>query len=818
MKSLSMIDLKLAPKKSFLTDKVFTEVVDVRILGALLNAPELLIHNSDWNEEIMLKKVMQQVKQGKLRVKYIHSKGGIPNLGRVNAKGLVSLGSLRREIRGSLTTGAYIDIDIVNAHPNMINQLLLAFNLSNTSYASYCASREETLKRVMKHHKVSRDDAKQLFHVIGYGGSYANWIKDKNASNDPMPFVLDFRKESNALANTFIMDNSKLYAKYCKQKDFNQQLGFLSCVIQNYERAILEAMFTFFQSNTLITNNDCILCHDGIMLRTTTLPEGVLDKLALHIHETLGFNLVWKDKPMEHYLDLLTMETLDVHYAGCFDADYFKSLSTYELKKEYFEMFVCKVINPQPAYVVLDTFQDMLGEKSKAHLYREGELRTAYKQYNEDNLGSLDRFGKDTKFIDRWMLDTDLKVFDRLDFLPYNDVKRVNEADAKTYNLFTGYNSNIKAFEYSEAKRMKIIQPFLDILTALCEDSESYTDFMLNLLAQILQQPMKKLPIAIIFKGKQGTGKSLLMKALSNVFGSEHVFSSSKASDFTGEHAEGCVNKLIVNMNEANQKDTFNFEGLLKSLISEDTLRINPKFVRPFDVKNWARVFITTNKPNGVQIDFLSGDRRWMVFQSSDKFLDKKYTHQFWSKMFAHINKPEFISALYQHLNSLNIESYDFAKMRKTCLTASYHEMMKRNIPYQAQWMEDFLNEFKFGGAVDCFSEATILDAYTQQQQVRRTDMYQKYRKWMQLNRPSCVHDQSARNFYATLADLEMPLISKKSRGVQNFLLVPQQVYEHLLVRRWTEHDEEEEKVEVLMGNEATDAAHDCEFDEMFSL
>ena len=35
-------------KKSFLTDEVFTEDVDVRILGALLNhASELLINNSD---------------------------------------------------------------------------------------------------------------------------------------------------------------------------------------------------------------------------------------------------------------------------------------------------------------------------------------------------------------------------------------------------------------------------------------------------------------------------------------------------------------------------------------------------------------------------------------------------------------------------------------------------------------------------------------------------------------------------------------------------------------------------------------------------
>ena len=45
-------------KKSFLIDEVFTEDVNVRILGALLNnhASELLINNSNWNEEIMLKK------------------------------------------------------------------------------------------------------------------------------------------------------------------------------------------------------------------------------------------------------------------------------------------------------------------------------------------------------------------------------------------------------------------------------------------------------------------------------------------------------------------------------------------------------------------------------------------------------------------------------------------------------------------------------------------------------------------------------------------------------------------------------------------
>ena len=816
-------------KKSFLTDEVFTEDVDVRILGALLNhASELLINNSDWNEEIMLKKMLKHVKKGTLRVQYIHSKGGVKDLGRVNAKGLVSLGALRREIRGSLTTGKYIDIDIVNAHPNIIHQLLQRFGLSNTSYANYCANREDCLERVMKHHHVNRNDAKTLFITIGYGGSYEAWRKNTNAVNAPLPFVREFQKESKALAQTFIAANSKLYAKYCKLKPatYNYEHGFLSTVIQNIERRILEKMYTFFRSKKLITNNNCVLCHDGIMLRAETLPEGVLDELAAHIHEVSGFKLVWKDKPMEHYLERLTFETIDEQHAHRFEANYFKSISTYELKKDYFERFVCKVNKPQPAYVVMDTFEDKLGEKSKVHIYSDNEIRIAYKQYNEDSYGTMDRYGRATKFIDRWLRDEDMKVYERMDFLPYNDVKRAHAADATTFNLFTGYNSNIKGFPCAGEERMRIIQPFLNIVIALCEGNALYADFVMKFVAQIVRQPMKKLPIAIILKGKQGTGKSLFIKVLSNLLGSEHVFSSSKASDFLGEHAEGCVNKLVININEANQQDSFHFEGMLKSLISEDTLRINAKYLRPFDVMNWARIFITTNKPNGVQIDFLSGDRRWMMFTSSDTYLDKKYTHQFWSKMFAHIDKPKFIAALYQHLNDLDIESYDFAKMRKKCLTKSYYEAVKRSVPYQAQFMEAFVNQFKYGHAMNCFNcfsgdaeeehTRAIQPDYAEQRSVVRTEVFSEYKRWLKQHRPNCAHNQSARNFYATLIDLEMPLVEKKTCGIRQFVFVPQEVYQHLLQRQWTERDANED--DEVATEDSVEECLDAELAALFEM
>ena len=61
--------------------------------------------------------------------------------------------------------------------------------------------------------------------------------------------------------------------------------------------------------------------------------------------------------------------------------------------------------------------------------------------------------------------------------------------------------------------------------------------------------------------------------------------------------------KLLVNLNECEGKDTFDFEGKIKSFITEDIITVNPKNVRPYSIANMARTVITTQKPNFVPID-----------------------------------------------------------------------------------------------------------------------------------------------------------------------------------------------------------------------
>ena len=138
----------------------------------------------------------------------------------------------------------------------------------------------------------------------------------------------------------------------------------------------------------------------------------------------------------------------------------------------------------------------------------------------------------------------------------------------------------------------------------------------------MIQKPAERLPIAFILKGAQGTGKSLLVDTIGELLGRKHYITSSKPEDFFGTFAEGFLNKLLVNMNECEGKDTIDFEGRLKSFITESSITINQKGIRPFQVNNYARLIITTNKQNPIKIDITSKDRRYIVFQSTNKFID----------------------------------------------------------------------------------------------------------------------------------------------------------------------------------------------------
>ena len=807
--------------KSFLCDITFKEVISTKICVALLNSDvlkkDVKSGSCVYDEYQQIQKILSHKHNNVLNVSYKHSRGGVKNLGRVNAS--VSLGFLRREVRGTLTEGIYIDIDVMNCHPQIINQFLKQLGLSNTNYDKYCNEREDILKTIMDHHKVNRNNAKSIFYVIMYGGSYDNWIKKNKAVGSKMEFILSITQESNKLAEYLILSNPKLYDKFVRNRknEWNNKLAFLAVCIQNHERLILEHTYNFFKKEKLIINNNCVLCHDGIMLKINSISQDKLNELSDYIKTKTNFKLKYEQKPLKNYLDQLEIETLDPSKLNRFDIMYFSSLGTYDIRKEYFENFVCKCLHPQPHYIALQTINkdDEINYNHKEITYKthdmtqrqiiEGYRNLKYDKFTTDKKGNLQ------SFINHWLDDINMLTYSNKDFLPYNDVRQhIN--NGYTYNLFNGFNSNIKKITMNDENSSKIIKPFLNMVRALCESNDDCFNYFIKTIAHKVQYPTIKLPYAFVMIGKQGTGKSVLMTALEKVFGSNHIISSSKPEDFCGDHAEGIANKLIVNMNECQSNQTYGFQGFIKSLITEDTIRVNPKNIRPYDVQNHALLIFTSNKYDAVSIDAKSNDRRFLAFKSDDKYAGGG---NHWNLLVKRINEPRFSSAFYHYLNNMEVDNFDFAKERLKCLTKTYKDMIRRNIPPAAQFLEYYVNKDKYVNFIndeldddnDNDNEDIAIEdnEYKTKQLKPRYDVYKEYKKWCSKNRPNSSkntgYTQSNAAFYNTLRELEIPFIDKIIRGKKHMEYVPENVHKHLVKRDWILSDEtegaEEEETEI---------------------
>jgi hypothetical protein len=466
---------------------------------------------------------------------------------------------------------------------------------------------------------------------------------------------------------------------------------------------------------------------------------------------------------------------LDESKLDYFDSDYCNSFSgDYLTQKKYFEKFVCKVLRPEPQFIYIEGKKDI---GKDVCIYSKTSLITSFEHIISDSIKK--EIVITTPFILDWLKDPYIRCYNFLDFMPVNDINVAEQEDKKIFNLFSGYNPKIKT-EYKKENKDKILKPFMDLGRELCGGKQKDFEYFLKFIAHIIQKPNEKIPIAFIIKGKQGTGKTMWLNAIGSLIGQKHYISSSNAKDFFGDYAEGFYHKLIVNMNECEGKNTFDFEGKIKSFISEDRITINPKNVRPTEINNFARTIITTNKANPIPIDVKTGDRRFVVFQTTDFFLDKKYGTIFWTNLLAHFKKPEFIACLYDYLNELDISKVDWKNERP--ITEAYKQMCKLYVPIEALFFEYYADKNK-GCIVDNPRGTTWEDEFTP----RNKDIYDEYVKFSKANGFSndirfvaCI-----KNFNNRCEELEIPHKVIKSHGNNEFRFTPKEIYDFLIKKKW---------------------------------
>tara|TARA_R110002126_G_scaffold142971_2_gene289130 strand:+ start:58 stop:2649 length:2592 start_codon:yes stop_codon:yes gene_type:complete len=771
------------------------------------------------------------------------------SFGRSNPKRASGMFVMRSKVRHTLALKAKLsDWDIDNAHPEILLQICKANTLACSQLEYYCSNRSEILAKLMRITGCDRKRAKLLFIRLLYFGKFEGWLKkvvDKDGvvvypdidiyafQNDTAftAWITDFENEMLGIGGHIVRNNPKIVKEVKKNKEekkkkyFNMEASVVSFYLQEYECRILEQIYIYCCEQNYIKENVCVLCADGIMLENDLIADAdIPTEFHTIVLEKTGFNLNFSNKELDNGWTDEFLETHKINISALddtkfkrFDTNYFNSLVGYTRKKIYFEVFVSKVLRPDPVYVYIEEESD-IGED--LCFYSQSKITDTF---NHLKSGVFCDNGEEKKFMTEWLGDENIKLNNKMDFLPFNDKDPIS---SHIFNLFRGFNDKRKT-EYDYSKRGRYLKPFLDLGKELCGGDEEHLDYLLKYIADIIQNPQKKNPIAFIIKGKQGTGKNVWLNAIGNLLGLQHYISSSNPKDFFGDYAEGFYHKLLVNMNECEGKDTFDFEGRIKSFITEDKITLNRKFVQPITIMNLARLIIFTNKPNPIPIDIRSKDRRYVVYDTTDVYLSAKYGTNFWKALVGHFNSPEFIACLYDYLNDMDIENFDWRTKRP--ITKAYLQMCKLYVPAEILFLENkmntLLNSDAGRDALTGIAYADMEGVDVEEQEIEEEDgylnnerqllqngilgqeLYKEYvaycKEWGFFKEAS--YQKTLTAFYSKLADFELPIIQKKEHNTIRYYFSMKEVMDFMKMKKWIDRSDEDYNVETEAEVEGDD-------------
>jgi P4 family phage/plasmid primase-like protien len=340
-------NLELIERVNKLNGLVVNEIINMNILDKLINSS--LLQEKVNNPLCKYQNEKKQLK--KYKELYINSEGYAKvklkrniQYGRCNPEHGLSLFSIRRQIRHTLCNGISDDIDIVCCHHCILYQICKYNNINVEYLEKYVKNRKYYIDLVISNFNVVKDDAKELFIRILYGGNYKKWCKDLKIEEDIeieknlLEFIINLSYEFKKIAEIIISNNPNLVDIIKKEntdKEFNILGSVSSYYLQEKEVQILEIIYDYCVLKGYIVNNETVLCADGLILyrkyTNKTTIDRICEEFSIEVKNKTGFELMFVSKEFdEHYLEILNKHVIfslyEENFASGNYAEYFKMM------------------------------------------------------------------------------------------------------------------------------------------------------------------------------------------------------------------------------------------------------------------------------------------------------------------------------------------------------------------------------------------------------------------------------------------------------------------------------------------------------------
>jgi hypothetical protein len=375
-----------------------------------------------------------------------------------------------------------------------------------------------------------------------------------------------------------------------------------------------------------------------------------------------------------------------IYWAKEKDLDLYKSLNidegevrdkdndlTFTHKSKLFEKTHCKIIE-EGLYIHEDNHN--------IKIVSENEIRNRYKHIS----CGFTKSGCPINFIDRWLVNNnEIRNKRTMGF-------HLKNCPDDAYNLWTPFSMEL-LHDYVEKK--EAIELFKKHISILCNHEEPIIDYVIKWIAFMIQYPEKKSKM-LVFVSDEGAGKNTLLEIIKKMIGNKKVFESTDPSrDVWGNFNSQMVDAFLVCLNEVSPIDFKNASGKVKALITDPTLTISEKYVKPFEIISHHHFIAATNVLDGFKPT--KNDRRQGIIRCSDELIKQNKTpeqvkviDEYLTNIYSMMEDVDSIKTIFEWLKSIPDLSQFFGVPFP--LTEFHKTMTELTVTPIEAWLRDFVS------------------------------------------------------------------------------------------------------------------------------
>lgn len=231
------------------------------------------------------------------------------------------------------------------------------------------------------------------------------------------------------------------------------------------------------------------------------------------------------------------------------------------------------------------------------------------------------------------------------------------------------------------------IRPWNDLLDYLFKGEPQSRAWFERWCAWPLQHPGDKMFTSVLMWGlRHGTGKSLVGYTLGKIYGKN--FTEVDDEILRASHNEWAENRQFVMGDEVSTGDKRSASDRMKTMITRQQLRLNPKYIPSYTVPDVINYYFTSNHPDSFFLE--DDDRRFFVHEVKQAPMPDEWYKKYERWMGEKQEVGPGIPALFYHL--LNLDMGDFSSTSRALMTRAKKNMTDNSRSDLGAWVAQ-LNE-----------------------------------------------------------------------------------------------------------------------------